>query len=319
MGGASKSGLGLQACLVRLLAVAMLCATAIEAQQVNQAAAQPAPLNSRDSGTCTNCHDEIWKSFATNPHSNQSILHGGKIVTCEGCHGPGKVHAGGSSDAARIYDPANSTAKEVDEKCMSCHAGSNANTERSRHREGNVSCISCHSIHAAGVPEHLLKIAQPQLCYQCHYNVKPQFSLPLHHKVEEGLMQCTDCHDPHSVSAENAAGASARQIKMCIKCHTDTAGPFTFEHAAVKVEGCTGCHFPHGGPNPGLLSRAKVNTICLECHLPLPVFTATLPAGSAHTQARWDQSCVSCHASIHGSNISVVFFRSKQGQERQNF
>jgi hypothetical protein len=32
----------------------------------------------------------------------------------------------------------------------------------------------------------LLKMAEPQLCFQCHSEVKPRFSLPSDHKVEEG-------------------------------------------------------------------------------------------------------------------------------------
>lgn len=319
IGGTLKRGLGLEACLLRLLAVAMLCAPTINAQQMNQFEATAAPLKSQGSNACANCHEDIWKSCTGNPHSSQSILHGGKGLTCDGCHGPGKVHAGASSGASRIFDPASSTAKEVDEKCMSCHAGSHANSERSRHREGNVSCISCHSIHAAGAPEHLLKMAQPQLCYQCHDNVSAQFSLPFRHKVKEGVMQCTDCHDPHGIPARNATGASARQIAMCVQCHTDTAGPFVYEHADVKAEGCTSCHFPHGGPNPQLLNRSSVNTICQQCHLPSPIFTTSPPNRPAHTPATQGKPCTLCHASIHGSNSSAVFFSSRPEEEGRTY
>ena len=37
---------------------------------------------------------------------------------------------------------------------------------------------------------------------------------------------------------------------------------------------------PHGGPNPRLLNRANVNTICLQCHSPSPNFTTSLPTGA---------------------------------------
>ena len=30
----------------------------------------------------------------------------------------------------------------------------------------------------------------------------------------------------------------------CIKCHANKAGPFVFEHAPVKLEGCSTCHIP---------------------------------------------------------------------------
>jgi len=309
----------MKACLLLLLAVPVLYASATKAQQESQPAALPGSGGSLRREACANCHDEIWKGYANNPHSSEAIMHAGEGMTCNSCHGPGKDHAGDSGDAAKIFDPGKSTAKEVDDNCMSCHAGSHSNSERSRHREGNVSCISCHSIHAAGEPKNLLKMTQPQLCYQCHDNVKAQFALPIRHKVEEGLMQCTDCHDPHSVPAQNALGASARQILMCVKCHTDTAGPFVYEHAEVKVEGCTGCHVQHGGSNPRLLNRSNVNTICLQCHLPSPIFTTSLPSRPAHTPATQDKPCTLCHSSIHGSNSSAVFFLSEQEEGGRTF
>jgi DmsE family decaheme c-type cytochrome len=97
-----------------------------------------------------------------------------------------------------------------------------------------------------------------------------------------------------------------------MKCHTETAGPFVYEHAVVKTEGCTACHTPHGGPNPRLLNRASVNTICLQCHSPSPNFTTATPIGPAHNQATQYQSCTICHTSIHGSNTSPIFFNSTE-------
>ena len=52
----------------------------------------------------------------------------------------------------------------------------------------------------------------------------------------------------------------------CLKCHVDKRGPFVFEHAVVRVEGCDACHVPHGSTNAKLLRRPVVFTLCLECH-----------------------------------------------------
>ena len=49
--------------------------------------------------------------------------------------------------------------------------------------------------------EFLLVKSQPQLCYSCHLQQKPQFDMPFHHRVNEGLVQCTDCHNPHGTVA----------------------------------------------------------------------------------------------------------------------
>jgi DmsE family decaheme c-type cytochrome len=307
--------LNLQAPFRLLFGVAMLCATAMSAQtgKANpdgQQVMQQASTDSADADACATCHKEVVKDFANNPHSG-ARMPSGIGVTCESCHGPGKAHEEGG-DVASIFDPATATAKVVDEKCQACHGGNHINFERTSHGKGNVSCIGCHSVHAAVAPKHLLKLAQPALCYQCHKDIKPQFSMPFHHKVAEGLIQCTDCHDAHGADLESQRHTSAWQFDVCTKCHAATAGPFLHEHAAVKAEGCTACHVPHGGANPKLLTQANVNTICLQCHSPSLNSTIGQPAVPAHSHSAQGQSCTSCHSSIHGSNASEVFQNSTQ-------
>lgn len=259
---------------------------------------------------CATCHDDVAKGFASNPHSKLAEMHGKTGVTCEGCHGPGKAHVDGGGDVTKIFNPATATAKEVDAHCLSCHQGQHANFERTAHGENNVSCVTCHSIHHTDDREQLLKASEPKLCFQCHTDTKSQFNMPFHHKVEEGLMKCSDCHDPHGTFDKKNLRTSAQMDAICTKCHSETAGPFVYEHDVVRAEGCTACHFPHGGPNPRLLNRANVNTICLQCHSPSMNFTTSEPIGPAHNQAVQYQSCTICHTSIHGSNVSADFFNS---------
>jgi DmsE family decaheme c-type cytochrome len=308
---------GLRALLVLLIAVGCLSISATAAPRkgatpssANSSQAAPAPGDFVGQETCATCHEEVAKGFAGNPHTKLAEEHGKTGVTCEGCHGPGKAHVDGGGDATKIFNPAKATAKEVDAKCLQCHQGQHANFQRTAHGEANVSCIGCHSVHVGEDKEHLLKVAQPMLCFQCHTDVKPQFNMPFHHKVEEGLIKCSDCHDPHGTFNRKNLRSSSQMDAVCTKCHTETAGPFVYEHAVVKTEGCTACHFPHGGPNPRLLNRATVNTICLQCHSPSPNFTTAQPLGPAHNQAVQYQSCTICHASIHGSNTNAVFFNS---------
>jgi predicted CXXCH cytochrome family protein len=95
------------------------------------------------------------------------------------------------------------------------------------------------------------------------------------------------------------------------------AGPFVYEHAAVKAEGCTACHFPHGGANPKLLTQANVNTICLQCHSPSLNSMTGQPAVPAHSHSAQGQSCTSCHSNIHGSNESNAFLNSTQEKDNR--
>jgi DmsE family decaheme c-type cytochrome len=295
-----------------MLGASIICATALgsPAPGAKPANTQTKAAVSADfvgADTCATCHEEVSKGFADNPHTKMVQQHGSNGVTCENCHGAGKAHVDGGGDVTKIFNPAKASAKDVDAKCLSCHAGQHANFEKSEHGEANVSCVSCHSVHAGEDKEHLLKMAQPKLCFQCHTDIKPQFSMPFHHKVEEGLIQCTDCHDPHGTFGKKGLRSSTTQDMVCVKCHTEVAGPFVYEHAPVRTEGCTACHQPHGGPNPRLLTRANVDQLCLQCHSPSTNFTTFTPGGPAHNQAAQYQSCTICHAMIHGSNVNEHF------------
>ena len=315
-GAIPRKSPGLRACLTLILGAVFFCAYSLAAPAPGAKATSAqvkdaAPADFVGSETCASCHEEVTKGFISNPHSKLALAHGKNGVTCENCHGAGKAHADGGGDATKIFNPAKASAKEVDARCLGCHQGQHANFERSGHGEANVSCIGCHSIHAGEDKEHLLKAAQPTLCFQCHTDTKPQFNMPFHHKVEEGLIKCSDCHDPHGTFGKKVLRASSQQDAVCTKCHTETAGPFVYEHDVVKTEGCTSCHSPHGSPNPRLLNRANVNTLCLQCHSPSPNYTTGLPIGPAHNQNLQYQSCTICHTSIHGSNVSAVFFNTK--------
>jgi predicted CXXCH cytochrome family protein len=161
------------------------------------------------------------------------------------------------------------------------------------------------SLEMPGQNPNLLRAPQPQLCFSCHSDVKPAFSQPFHHKVNEGLMKCTDCHDPHGTFGNNQLRSTADQNMICTKCHTETRGPFVFEHAAVKSEGCLACHSPHGSQNARLLNVPNINQMCNQCHSPIAGDNIHgQGAGSAEVQ-----SCIGCHTMIHGSNINPALIR----------
>jgi len=301
---------GLRVCWMFLLGAGMLCVPVLAAPAGTE---KPATAQTKDTApadyvgaeTCATCHEEVAKGFASNPHTKMAQMHGKSGITCENCHGAGKAHVDGGGDVTKIFNPAKATSKEVDATCLSCHAAAHPNFTRSQHAKADVSCLGCHTIHQSAPDTSLLKAAQPTLCYQCHTDVKPSFDMPFHHKVNEHLVSCSDCHDPHGTFGNNNLKSTADQNAICTKCHTETRGPFVYEHAAVKAEGCLGCHTPHGSQNARLLNMPNVNTLCNQCHSPVSAGTVHgMSAGSSELSP-----CISCHTYIHGSNINAAFLR----------
>jgi len=255
--------------------------------------------------TCATCHADVVKKFGDNPHSRLALEHAGKGVTCESCHGPGKAHVEGGGDVSKIKNIGKLGTKEIDATCLGCHAGAHPNFDRSPHAKSGVSCLGCHSVHDSKAPEKLLKAEQPKLCFQCHSDQKAAFDMPFHHPVNEGAVSCSDCHDPHGTFNKANLKSTADQNAVCTKCHAETRGPFVYEHAAVKTEGCVGCHTPHGSQNARLLNMPSINTLCNTCHSPVAAGTIHGMGSGSSDQ----QPCTGCHTFIHGSNINNAFLR----------
>ena len=263
------------------------------------------------SDTCKSCHEEQFKSFSEGPHWKTELAkHAGpQWQGCEACHGPGKEHAE-SADPSKIIRFPSLSREESSRRCLGCHefGEEHSNFLRSQHLKNNVGCVDCHSVHSPRVNRYLLRAAQPALCYSCHLDVKPDFAKPTHHRVNEGLINWTYCHNQHGGFLTRQLRSTAAQDQVCFNCHTDKAGPFAWEHAPIKTEGCLACHSPHGSNNPRLLKRSNVNLLCLECHT-LTVDAPAPAAPSFHNQAQKYQACTMCHTAIHGSNSDRVFFK----------
>lgn len=254
---------------------------------------------------CKTCHEDIFKkNFESTPHFKTTLANG---HGCESCHGPGSEHVAGGGDLTKIISFKNLSKLDTNARCLSCHGQSQKQRHfaSSMHAGNDVGCLDCHSPHHAAEPEHLLVHAQPTLCFGCHITAKADFGKPYHHRVDEGLIQCSDCHNVHGTTTLRQVRALPQGDAVCFKCHADKQGPFVYEHVPVKTEGCTSCHTPHGSTNPRLLRLSQVNLLCLQCH----TFPMQGPAGPTHNQATKYQACTLCHQAIHGSNASSVFFK----------
>ena len=168
-----------------------------------------------------------------------------------------------------------------------CYAGSHP-----VHVDQNSNCLECHADHATG--EHV------------------------HPAVALG---CTSCH-----SIENREDATYVVLKpakgvACFECHDPAA--FLYPHLPYASGMCLRCHNPHASANPRML-RAKVNELCLNCHLDtrerrytrnLPTIELTANRSIGHpyvghpvSGARdvlngGELSCVSCHHP-HGGTLA---------------
>jgi DmsE family decaheme c-type cytochrome len=261
---------------------------------------------------CAACHADLSKGYRRSGHSMQD-------VSCEQCHGAGSLHvaAGGYSTESKdkIISFRDRSPEEANGVCLSCHAKSDhvRNWFASAHQAQDIKCIECHTIHTenhgkpgaafrsegAAIPRAIESRREiSENCLRCHQKQNAEAYLPYHHPVREGKMTCVDCHDPHGGSSGNGLRL-ANGNALCLNCHAEYQGPFTFQHPPVN-ENCLTCHSPHGSPNQNLLSVSQP-ALCLQCH-------------SAHHNGAslpLVDRCTNCHNAIHGSDIPSATGGSK--------
>ena len=296
--------------LLLLVSVLSISSGLLHAQQ--QAVATSTENKYAGAEECKTCHEEIYQRFDKSAHWKTLLNERGGPTKqgCEACHGPGREHIDAGGDKTKIFSFKTASSAAVNERCLGCHASGkdHGNFSRSAHSENNLSCLNCHSSHHATTEQFLLTNPQPNLCYGCHQKMKAQFNLPSHHRVEEGLLKCADCHNPHGGFLRKQLRSAAARDSVCFTCHVDKQGPFVFEHPAVKAEGCETCHSPHGSPNPHLLKTSNLNILCLKCHTGSTFATAS-GTPDFHNQAGAYQACTICHVAVHGSNFDRHFLK----------
>jgi len=168
-------------------------------------------------------------------------------------------------------------------------------------------CLECHADHASG--DHV------------------------HPAVQRG---CTSCH-----SIEDREDATYIVLKpgksvVCFECHQ----PETFlnPHLPYASGMCLRCHDPHVSVNPRLL-RARVNDLCLQCHLSKPssVPSRNLPtieltanntmghpyvrhpvSGSPDPLTGGEMCCISCHLAHGGTKLHHLKMASEIPEDALN-
>ena len=295
---ATPLGLGL-ACGAAIATLVAIAPPRVMAQAEPQAPAKAAPSWSVED--CKSCHEPTIAGM-------NGTRHAGLEAQCSSCHGDPSAHLKGALEGTPgpIVSLKKADARTVDKTCLTCHdKGRQANWHGGVHERRQVSCTSCHSVHAFKSSQALLKTTrETDTCNTCHTQIRSKLMRVSHHPVREGLMGCASCHDPHDGTKQKMVSANWVNEK-CLECHTEKRGPFLWEHAPVR-ENCMNCHDPHGSNHEKLLV-AKQPFLCQRCHLntrhPGTLYDATNSlAGPNPSNRAVEHACRNCHQNIHGSN-----------------
>jgi len=141
---------------------------------------------------CQLCHSELWeKHFASTPH--RALLSGDQHG-CQGCHGPGQAHVDSGGDLSKIVRFSQLNPVQSAAICTKCHQASleTQNFSKSAHLANGLTCTSCHDPHNSPDVNFLLKQKQTELCFSCHKTKQAEFARPYRHRVDSGLILCSD-------------------------------------------------------------------------------------------------------------------------------
>jgi DmsE family decaheme c-type cytochrome len=273
--------------------------------QTPQAAGAAQEVGYVGEATCVACHESAGTEVGATPHGRAANPRTPAAAQgCESCHGPGEAHVEDPSvpGSIRRFDAV--PPRDASAACLSCHArGSHALWQGSAHDARNLSCSTCHSVHAPRSERAQLKTPTAmETCATCHRQQTAKIQRSAHMPLQEGKMECASCHDPHGSTNVRLLRAGNWITESCVSCHTEKRGPFLWEHAAGR-EACSSCHDPHGSNNDRMLV-AKQPMLCQRCHIgtrhPSTIYDGNQLA--ARSNRLIGRSCVNCHSQIHGSN-----------------
>ena len=255
--------------------------------------------------TCKECHEEQYESYAKTIHSRKAIKGPATQDAYESCHGAGALHVekGGGRGVDIFAFNDETAASDRSAKCLQCHQTNHDMDlwEVGAHSRNEVSCDSCHDLHAYGGDQ---RPEEPEICFSCHRDVRVDANKRSRHAIIEGKISCTSCHEPHGSISEHMVKADDPQ-QLCYSCHTDKRGPYIYEHPPVE-ENCRSCHTPHGSIHAKLLTE-KLPNLCQDCHTwsrhpGTPYDGDSGFTGRSPSNRFFARSCLNCHGAIHGGN-----------------
>jgi predicted CXXCH cytochrome family protein len=191
--------------------------------------AREMPMNLPALPGCLSCHTSgLLPPLAGTPNKYPSPVFEHSGITCERCHGAGKLHAANSGP---IVNPAKLPPDRRDQNCMQCHLEGNVAIEQpGRHlyefEPGeNLSDFIRYFVYTGADPRGMGALSQVQALAQSVCK-----------KKTGDAMWCVTCHDPHSTPA--AAQRVEYYRAKCLACHGDAFG----EKHHPNQRNCAQCH-----------------------------------------------------------------------------
>lgn len=227
---------------------------------------------------CADCHSTNLKqnyiASADSFHTTWSSIN----VSCESCHGPGRDHVelmqseeASQATIGRIRKDLQLTkgASQTDQinQCAQCHSLRQELTDDYRH-EGDFL-----DHYSPTLPHPEMYFADGQIREEVYV-----YGSFLQSKMYKQGVQCTDCHDPHTLKLK----ANVEDNTLCMNCHEpqyDTP-KHHFHKMNTEASQCISCHMPgryymeidfrrdHSFrvPRPDLSSEYNTPNSCNDCH-----------------------------------------------------
>ncbi len=225
--------------------------------------------------TCADCHStNVHKNYDAAANTYRTSYE--EIdVSCEDCHGPGSVHVDVATSVSPFWDRnlgyglVSLKKKNADvqlEMCAKCHA-----------RRYQI-----HEDFRPGQP--FLDYYEPALLTHTLYHADGQILDEVYEygsftqsKMYANRVQCSDCHDPHSLKLKFTGNQLCAQCHVPAKYDTPAHHHHPMESAGAK---CVECHMPsrlymvidrrrdHSFrvPRPDLSAKLGTPNACNDCH-----------------------------------------------------
>ncbi|HYM77695.1 MAG TPA: cytochrome c3 family protein [Candidatus Dormibacteraeota bacterium] len=185
-------------------------------------------------------------------------------------------------------------------------------------------CLCLAEAHPVPLDEH-------SSCVECHADL-----VALEHVHPAVKLGCTSCHVVENRENVTYVALKSAGGGVCWQCHPREK--LLRAHFPYASGMCMKCHVPHASANPRLL-RAKVNDLCLSCHLHtretapsryMPTIELTLNNTVGHPYQRHpvggypdplaggEMSCISCHLAHGGTKLHYLKMGSEIPEDALN-